>query len=143
MNRWIIATSLLYLGALAGCADDLDATPDEAVPVADVSAAVHGPGYCWGAGNPPLVSDPVYQLSELTKWCDNQRSVGLNGSVLHAGTNWAVCQYGANPGWYVWTQGDVGAGIKKGWDWFKSTDFSGGEGGGPIPGLVNCSVYGI
>jgi len=85
-----------------------------------------------------------------TKWCWATVNIdGLNGGSLYARWNWAVCQkpltqdieWPNRPGWYVWTQGDLHEGVGNRWDWFPARLFSNNTGEGPIPGLVNCSVY--
>ena len=138
MRRVIAMTGLVGIGLLSAC------EVDEEASVAASAQAVTGRGYCSGSGNPPSVLEPRYTNRRLpSKYCDNTRVVGLFGAVLNGGTNWAVCQADFSSGWYVYTQGDSGPGIVSSWDWFDATKFSGGETGGPIPGLVNCSAYGI
>jgi len=146
MHRSIIVASLLSCALLGACVEETgDSQLDPETPLAESVAAVSGRGYCSGSGNPPTVYDRWGSGSSVpTKWCDNARVTGWYGAVLYSGTNWAVCQ-GSSPanGWIVWTQGDSGWGVGNGWDWFPARNFSGGESGGPIPGLINCSAYGF
>jgi hypothetical protein len=139
MRRIIALTGLVGMGLLS--AYEIDGGASVA---ANAQAVTAGRGYCSGSGNPPSVFEPKFTQRRLpSRYCDNTKVVGLNNAVLNAGTNWAVCQTTLGPGWYVYTQGDSGPGIVNAWDWFDAAKFSGGEAGGPIPGLVNCSFYGF
>jgi len=145
MRRIMLTTTLATVGLLAACGEDPDLLMEgeaESAPLAEIAQAVQGRGYCAGAGNPPAVYEPVRTHRRLpSKWCDNARVVGWNDAVLYRGTNWAVCQEIWPNGWQVYTLGDSGSGLDQGWDFFRATSFSGGEGGGPIPGLINCNAY--
>lgn len=84
----------------------------------------------------------------------NVMADGAVSGVLHAGTNWFVCQEqftdrpnpavgAARNNWWLYTQADTGSAPLHGWGWFPATRVSGGGNFEPIPGLTNCANFPI
>jgi hypothetical protein len=134
-----------------------------AVHAAPAPAAPTPYGYCMASPNPsgqapPMVRDHWGRGPFPTRWCvvDYQDGAviplahnpalpafGTNETgMLYRGISWFVCQKYVGDSWYAYTQGDI-AKRYDGWGWWNAVFISGGKRGGPVPGLVNCSVYGI